>query len=63
MRLSIEKSVAFVVVHDRRDGPPGLTLVVSAESVQVGAFGGGGGATVTVAVHEPWPPGPDMFNV
>jgi len=38
-----ENEMAFVVVHERSDVPPELTDVGSAESVQVGAEGGGGG--------------------
>ncbi len=60
MPLSIEKLVAFAVVHVRDEvWPAALSVVGLAVSVQVGA-GGGGGKTVTVtaAVHVLVPPGP-----
>jgi hypothetical protein len=56
--LSIEKVVAFVVFHDNVEDDPGRIAVGFAESVQVGADGGGGVVIVTVAVQVTEPPGP-----
>jgi hypothetical protein len=59
MALLIENEVAFVVVQERIEEPPEFTFVGFAESVQVGADGGGGVAvTVTVALQVTEPPEP-----
>jgi hypothetical protein len=59
MELSSVNVDALVVVHDSVEAEPLVTEDGSAESVQVGALGGGGAVvTVTVAVHVTVPPGP-----
>ena len=61
---SIENVFAFVVVHESVEALPETIEVGLAESVQVGAEGGGGGVvTVIVAEQCTEPPGPVAESV
>ena len=54
--------VAFVVVHESVDPFPSVMLIGLAESVQIGALGGGGGVC-TVTVAEQWDVNPFPLTV
>lgn len=62
MLLSMENDVAFAVVHESVDVPPWSTDEGDAESVQVGAEGGGG-LTVMSVEQCTVPPAPVAVSV